>query len=206
VNTSWDVARFEICAHRWLHVGEPGYGVALLNETTYGHDVSRSARAGGGSTTTVRWSLLRAPRFPDPLTDQGRHSFRHALVAGASVADAVREGYQFHLPLRTAPGSHPVAPLVTVDHPGVVVEAVKLADDRSGDLVVRLYEALGDRTRARLAVRVPITGLEEVDLLERPLPPGRSGPDGVPSVVAEGDGAELRLRPFQVVTLRMPLP
>ena len=43
-NTSWEAAKFEICAHRWLHVGEPGYGVALVNDSTYGHDVSRTTR------------------------------------------------------------------------------------------------------------------------------------------------------------------
>ncbi|MFP3786328.1 glycoside hydrolase family 38 C-terminal domain-containing protein, partial [Burkholderia sp. SIMBA_024] len=71
-NTSWDAARFEISAHRWIHVAEPGYGVAIANESTYGHDVSRTTRADGGSTTTVRLSLLRAPVFPDPEADLGR--------------------------------------------------------------------------------------------------------------------------------------
>ncbi len=71
-NTSWDVARFEICAHRYVHVGEPGYGLAVVNDSTYGHDVTRTVRPDGGTTTTVRLSLLRAPRFPDPETDQGR--------------------------------------------------------------------------------------------------------------------------------------
>ena len=65
-NTSWDAARFEICAHRWVHVGEPGYGVAVANDATYGHDVGRVTRDDGGTTTTVRLSLLRAPLFPRP--------------------------------------------------------------------------------------------------------------------------------------------
>ena len=30
-NTSWDVARFEYVAHRFVHVGEPGFGVAVIN-------------------------------------------------------------------------------------------------------------------------------------------------------------------------------
>ncbi|HXW79971.1 MAG TPA: glycoside hydrolase family 38 C-terminal domain-containing protein, partial [Acidimicrobiales bacterium] len=30
-NTSWDAARFEFVAHRFVHVGEPGYGVAIVN-------------------------------------------------------------------------------------------------------------------------------------------------------------------------------
>jgi alpha-mannosidase len=34
VNTSWDAARFEVCAHRWVLVEEEGYGVALANRTT----------------------------------------------------------------------------------------------------------------------------------------------------------------------------
>lgn len=60
-NTSWEAAKFEICAHRWIHAEEPGWGVALLNDSTYGHDVTRQVRADGGQTTTVRLSLLRAP-------------------------------------------------------------------------------------------------------------------------------------------------
>ena len=67
VNTSWEAAKFEICAHRWIHVAEPGYGVAVSNSSTYGHDVTRNIREDdGGTTTTVRLSLLRAPKFPDP--------------------------------------------------------------------------------------------------------------------------------------------
>ena len=195
-NTSWDAARFEICAQRWLHVGEVGYGVALVNDTSYGHDVSRSARAGGGTTTTVRWSLLRAPRFPDPDADQGRHVFHHVVVPGAGIPDAVREGYAAHLPVRRVPGHRGVRPLVTVDHPGVVVEAVKLAEDRSGDVVVRLYEAWGARASARVALSVPVESVTGTDLLERPL----EGTDA-----ADEGGVRLAFRPFQIRTIRFSL-
>ena len=88
VNTSWDAARFEVCAHRWALVAEAGYAVALANRTTYGHDVTRHPRPGGGTYSRIRASLLRAPRFPDPDTDQGRHAFRHAIVPGPDVAGA----------------------------------------------------------------------------------------------------------------------
>ncbi|MCG5218753.1 glycoside hydrolase family 38 N-terminal domain-containing protein [Streptosporangium soli] len=193
-NTSWDAARFEICAHRWIHVGEPGYGVAVANDSTYGHDVTRLARPGGGTTTTVRLSLLRAPRFPDPQTDQGTHRFRYALVPGASIGDAVREGYHLNLPAREVRGGSAVAPLVAVDDPAVVVEAVKLADDRSGDVIVRLYESLGGRAAARLICAVPLSSVTETDLLERPLADGRS--------LAPPD-ITLRFRPFEIITLRL---
>ncbi|MBY8883338.1 alpha-mannosidase [Streptomyces sp. PTM05] len=195
-NTSWDAARFEACNHRFLHVGEPGWGVALVTDSTYGHDVARTVREEDrGTTTTVRASLLRAPRFPDPRTDQGTHRFRHALVPGARVVDAVREGYRVNLPERLVPGDARVAPLVAVDDAAVVVTAVKLADDASGDVVVRLYESLGGRARARLRAGFEVGEVVRCDLLERPL--------GAPeSAVADGE-VPLSLRPFELVTLRL---
>ena len=193
VNTSWEFARFEICAHRFLHVGEPGYGVAVTNDATYGHDVGRRTREDGGTTTTVRQSLLRAPQYPDPEADQGRHVLTTTIRPGAAIADAVEEGYRTNLAPRVVRGAHPVAPLVAVSNPAVVVEAVKLAEDGSGDLVVRLYESLGGRARATVTADAAATGVVATDLLERPL-------EGV--VTADGASVELELRPFQLVTLR----
>ncbi len=189
VNTSWDAARFEVCAHRWVLVAEEGYGVALANRTTYGHDVTRHPRPEGGTYSRVRASLLRAPRFPDPETDHGRHSFRHAIVPGAGVAEATAAGYALNLPVRRRVG-RPVAALVRVEDGTAYVEAVKLAEDGSGDVVVRLYEPLGARTRVRVTPSFETTGAEVVDLLERPLDSGA------------WDGAELTLRPFQITSLR----
>ncbi|WP_020523794.1 alpha-mannosidase [Catelliglobosispora koreensis] len=186
-NTSWEAAKFEACNHRFVHVTEPGWGAAVVTDSTYGHDVTRTA-----STTTVRLSLLRAPRFPDPQTDQGVHRFRYALVPGAGIVDAVREGYRINLPERTVAGSAQVRPLASVDNDAVVISAVKLADDASGDVIVRLYEACGGRAAATLTVSFPVAGVQECDLLERPYPHREAG-----------EGTRLRLRPFQMVTLRL---
>ena len=199
-NTSWDVARFEICAHRYLHVGEPGYGLAVVNDSTYGHDVACTVRPDGGTTTTVRLSLLRAPRFPDPETDQGRHRLRYGLVVGADLLDATREGHWLNLPARTLRGDTGVDPLVSVDNDGIVVSAVKLADDAGedpgGDVVVRVYEALGARASGHLALGFRADSVAVTDLLERPLD------GGVLDVDADGRVA-LTLRPFQILTLRV---
>ncbi|MER6447169.1 alpha-mannosidase [Streptomyces venezuelae] len=196
-NTSWEAAKFEICAHRWIHAEEPGWGVALLNDSTYGHDVTRDVRADGGQTTTVRLSLLRAPRYPDPETDQGSHTLRFSIAPGAGIGDAVREGHALNLPERVVGGAGPVAPLVAVDEDTVVVEAVKLAEDRSGDVIVRLYESRGGRVRATLTADFPLSAAVESDLLERPL---AGAAVGVPT--PEGR-VPLTLRPFQIVTVRL---
>ncbi|WP_328680931.1 glycosyl hydrolase-related protein [Streptomyces sp. NBC_00322] len=196
-NTSWEAAKFEACNHRFVHIEEPGWGVALVNDSTYGHDMTRTVRAAdSGTTTTLRVSLLRAPRFPDPETDQGVHRFRHALVPGAAIGDAVREGFRINLPERRVAGGAEVAPLVTVDNDAVVVSAVKLADDASGDVVVRLYESHGGRARARLTPGFEVAAAVATDLLERPLA------DAPTPELADG-AVKLSLRPFELVTLRL---
>ncbi|MDR2348678.1 MAG: glycosyl hydrolase-related protein [Bifidobacteriaceae bacterium] len=198
-NTSWDAARFEVAAHRWLHVGEPGYGVALVNDSIYGHEVTRPGPGWEGQPqTTVRLSLLRAPLYPDPETDQGQHTFRYALVADAAIADAVREGARANLPLRRAPGpAGGLAPLVEVTGAGLL-ETVKLADDRSGDVIARLYEPLGARGAARVAFGFPACEVRAVDLLEEALPEGFGRPGPRP----DGEAWVVALNPFEVVTLR----
>ncbi|MFF4134071.1 alpha-mannosidase [Streptomyces mirabilis] len=192
-NTSWESARFEVYGHRWVHIAEPGYGVAVINDSTYGHDVSRTVREDGGTTTTVRLSLVRAPRVPDPEADQGKHRFTYALLPGASIEDAIAEGYALNLPLRVADSAGPAEPVVSVDGEGVTIEAVKLADDASGDVVVRLYESRGGRGSGTLRTGFPLAGAQETDLLERPLT----------TVDTEGNAVAVALRPFEVRTLRL---
>jgi alpha-mannosidase len=201
VNTSWEAAKFEICAHRWIHIAEPGYGVAISNSSTYGHDVTRSIReSDGGTTTEVRLSLLRAPKFPDPTADRGRHELTVTVRPGAGIAEAVEEGYRTNLVPRLVRGAHGAEPLFTVDNPALVIEAVKLAEDGSGDVVVRLYESLGQRSTGLLTANFPATSVQATDLLER----ATEAPGVRISTGKTGThpGAELSLRPFQLVTLR----
>jgi alpha-mannosidase len=110
------------------------------------------------------------------------------------VADAVRHGYFFNLPLRTATAAQELAPLVRLDNDAVVVEAVKAADDRSGDVVVRCYESLGGRAGATLQTGFPLKSAWVTDLLERPVSELEVGPDNT---------VALQLRPFQVLTLKL---
>ncbi|MFF1830173.1 alpha-mannosidase [Paenarthrobacter sp. NPDC058040] len=193
-NTSWDAAKFEICAHRWIHVAEPGYGVAVSNSSSYGHDVTRAVREDGGTTTTVRTSLLRSAKFPDPEADRGQHTLDVSIRPGAGIADAVEEGYRTNLKPRFVRGKDAVEPLVAVSNPAIVVEAVKLAEDGSGDVIVRLYESLGQRSKGTVLANFESVGAVATDLLERPVE--ARGVECSPSA------AELTLRPFQLVTLR----
>ncbi len=204
-NTTWDRYRFEVPALRWVHVGEPGYGVAIANARTYGWDVSRSARAGGATFVTVRASLLRGAQYPDPDADLGSHRFVFRIVPGADIAGAVAAGYALAHPPRVVAGraGRHTDPAVSVR--GAVLETVKPAQDGSGALIVRLYEHLGRRTRATLTL-APDLSLDlatacEVDLHEQPMPS-----DELRSAVQRVDESgclTLALRPFQVRTVRI---
>ncbi len=186
-STTWDAAKFEVCAHRFVDVSEPAFGVAVLNDGRYGHGLQD-----GG----VRVSLLRAARFPSPVQDIGLHRVTIGILPhGAGLTDVLREAEALNMPLRQVTGhaAQHDKPAVTIDHPGVQVSSVKRADDGSGDLIVRLYEALGDH--ASVTVRTPwrIASADACNLLEEPQR-GFEVSDGIVS---------LPLRPFELVTLRM---
>ncbi|SDP64484.1 alpha-mannosidase [Pedococcus dokdonensis] len=194
VNTSWEAARFETSMHRFVHVEEPGFGVALVNDSTYGYDVARDWVADGSLTTTLRLSLLRAPRFPDPDTDHGVHTHRYGLVIGTDVGGAAREGARLNTPARTATGAQGFEPLVSVEGDGIALSSVKLAADRSGDLVVRVHEVLGGRAAGTVRVADRVSSVGAANLLEEPL--GDRPETDDPATVA------VVLGPFEVRTLR----
>ncbi|HEX6489099.1 MAG TPA: glycoside hydrolase family 38 C-terminal domain-containing protein [Candidatus Dormibacteraeota bacterium] len=188
-NTSWDEARFEVCAHRWVDLGEAGYGVALLNDCKYGHNVLGSV---------IGISLLRAPQHPDPSADQGAHRFTYALMPHAGdfrSAGVIAAAESLNPPLLradTALAAGTSASFLSVDTPQVVVSAVKRAED-SGAFVVRLYEAWGGACRARLRTSLPIRRATLTDLLER---------ESAAAELVDGE-VRLDLRPFQILTLKL---
>jgi len=188
-NTSWEAAKFETSMHRYVLVEEPGFGVALVNDSIHGFDTTRDA-VDGHVTTTVRLSLLRAPRFPDPETDQGVQTHRFGLVIGTDIAGATTAGTLMNTASRTVTGDHGFAPLVQVSG-DVVVSSVKLADDRSGDLVVRVYEPAGRRGTGSIAVDGPFGDPVEVSLLEEPLPEGSAHTSSIDAAFAV-DAFEVR--------------
>lgn len=196
-NTPWDAARFEVAAHRWLHLEEASYGVAVANSRTYGWDVTRTTRAAGPTWSKVRATLVKGARYPDPRADAGQHSFEFVIAPGVDLLGARSVGYRLAQPTRTRAGE-PVAPLVSVEGTAVV-ETVKLADDGSGDVVLRVFEPLGSRTRARLTLDFDVIDVSETDLLEE----DNLDPDIARALRSHNGGeVELDLRPFQVVTIR----
>ncbi|XP_063555115.1 alpha-mannosidase 2C1 isoform X11 [Gorilla gorilla gorilla] len=148
-NTSWDWARFEVWAHRWMDLSEHGFGLALLNDCKYGASVR-------GSILSL--SLLRAPKAPDATADTGRHEFTYALMPHKAPSPAPATSWS----------------AFSVSSPAVVLETVKQAESspQRRSLVLRLYEAHGSHVDCWLHLSLPVQEAILCDLLERPDPAG----------------------------------
>jgi len=193
-NTSWDLARFEVCAQKWADLSEPGYGVALLNDCKYGHDIQGNV---------LRLSLLRAPVSPDPVADRGTHEFTYALLPHAGdlrQGRVIEEAYALNVPLivrdtkprlGSLPSSHS---FFRTSRDGAVIEAVKVAED-GGSVIVRLYEAEGGRGPAVLTTTLPVRKAWRADLLEN---------EQQALTLREG-AVRLDLKPFEIVTIKFAL-
>ncbi len=165
-NTSWDAAKFEVAAHRFADISEPGYGVALLNDGRYGHEAL-------GSELSL--TLLRSPILPDRLADEGSHAFTYALLPHTGAwweAEVLAEAEDLNRPLLHAParGETRTVQVVSVDGPRLGLGALKPAEDGDG-LILRLYEPAGARGPVRITPSPGWTVFGEVSLMEDETPP-----------------------------------
>ena len=207
-NTTWDLAKDEVAAHKWADLSQHDFGVALLNDSKYGHKIKDNA---------IDLNLLRSTPYPGPeivkdadvkpgephggYTDQADHVFRYAIYshAGDAVAGGVPQaGYEFNLPLRlisTKPHAGPkpaASSLISLNVSNVIVEAVKQAEDDSA-MVIRLYEC--GQSNAKAAIRFGFTPkkVEETNLME----------ESLRELPLENNAVGLEFRPFEIKTLKV---
>ena len=187
---NYDRDRFEVSAHTWTALRDASRGAAVLNDCKYGVSVNDGV---------IGLSLLRSPKYPDPEADMGSHSFTYAYRAfdGGLEAGGVEEAADaLNDPVFTVPGSVPFTGIIGISDPSVAVESVKLAEDGSGDMILRLYESMGG---AREAYVTPLMPFGEACYCSLEEEPGEK--------VLRKDGAlKLSFRPFEIVSLRLTRP
>ena len=192
-NTSWDWARFETCAYKWVDLSKGGYGVSLLNDCKYGHDIHNNI---------IRITLLRSPTRPDPIADIGMHQFKYSLFphAGPWKEDTQREAYLLNDPIilyqssvtrKHSSISH-YNSLLTCDSPNVIIETVKRAEDGDG-IIVRLYESQRQRGRVNFRFGGAIDSAWMTNLLE----------ENESALFVDNDLIRLDIKPYQIVTMRI---
>jgi len=200
-NTSWDRARYEVCAHKWADLAEPGYGAALLNDCKYGYDIRDSV---------MRLSLIKSGVDPNPQADQEIHTFTYALYPHKGdfrEGQVIREAYDLNCPVYTVLADNspfcgtgavtlPASfSLIQSDLEHVIIEVIKKAED-SEDIIVRLYEAHGKRCRPVITV-APLFQMEvwECSLLEQEL--------DAQEPLNEGNRFVLPMMPYEIKTIKL---
>ena len=157
----------EYPGQKWIDLSGKDYGVSLLNDCKYGHDVNGNV---------MRLTLLRSPDDPDSRSDVGRHDITYSLYPHQGdwrQADSVRRGYELN---------NPLIPVVAADHAGklpkehsflgvepsnVIVTALKKAEAGDG-LILRFYECEGTPGEATIRFGAKAGSVRETDLMERP--------------------------------------
>ncbi|GAB4579791.1 MAG: alpha-mannosidase [Anaerolineales bacterium] len=197
-NTSWDWARFETCAQKWVDLSEGDYGISLLNDCKYGHDIHKNV---------LRLTLLRSPTSPDPTADLGEHRFTYSLFPHLGPWDhrTIAAAYNLNDPVivhLSKPTNQQISnqqsaisnlqSLISSSHANVIIETVKTAENGSG-LILRLYESQRKRGPITLTTAFPIQSAWITNLLE----------ENETELIPDGTQLHLNIRPYQVLTLRI---
>lgn len=190
-NTSWDAAKFEVCAHKWADLSEYGYGVSLLNDCKYGYSVEDNV---------MKLSLLKAATYPYPEADRGRHIFTYSLLphaGGFREGYVVQEGYTLNMPLlarrvEAHDGDLPeIWSLACTEQENIVIETIKKAEN-DDSVIVRFHEAYNQKCRVRITVGFDFREVYLVDLMEEN-----------PVMLSHiGRTVELPVRNYELITLK----
>ncbi|EPX71490.1 alpha-mannosidase [Schizosaccharomyces octosporus yFS286] len=197
-NTSWDVAKFEVCHHKFADYSDYNYGVSILNDCKYGFSVHGNL---------MRLSLLRSPKQPDAHADMGKHYFRYAILPhkGGLSPQVVRAAYKFNSLFRfvnknSIETSVEALDFVRVDgDENIIVSNVKKAEDEDA-IILRLYESLGGRSRCRLTLKnCDIKSVTKCNILEEDIAQVNLQND------EEGCHIQIELKAFEIASFKMSL-
>ena len=187
-NTSWDKAKFEVCAQKWGDLSEEGYGVSILNNCKYGYSAD-------GSEMSL--TLIKCGTFPNEVADQGHHSFTYSLYPhkdGFKQGKTIEEAYLLNRPMEVLPvGGNGKLPseysLVSSDMENIVIETVKKAENGNG-IVIRLYDAWNKKSKPMIKLGFSAKKIHLCNMLEEPI-----------SELGSGDEVKLDVSNFEIVTL-----
>ncbi len=183
----YDAGRFEVCNHKWTALTEESRCAAILNDCKYGVNVEGNS---------INLTLLRAPLAPDMRADKGTHEFTYSFYCKNGPfthSGIIQQAYELNVPVTCSRGFADKASLLSLDVGNVIIETVKPAEDGSGDLIIRLYEAVHNATQCNLAIALPYKQAVETDMLEKA---GKT-------LKSHNGSLHLKFRPFEIKTVRL---
>ena len=151
MRNSLETAKVEVPSARWADVSEKSFGVSLLNRSKYGYDIKGN---------TMRLSLLRSPKWPDPTADRGKHSIEYSLYphrGSWKEGNTEGRGYDYNNPLLVVEGaSHrgklaDAGSFVKLEPSSLVLTTMKKAEHSDG-WIIQWYDTRGEETEATLTL------------------------------------------------------
>ncbi len=198
-NTSWDMAKFEVCGHKWADISEGGYGVSILNDCKYGHAIHDGNMA---------LTLIKSGIEPNPTTDQEEHFFTYSILPhGGSWEDGEthKQAYMLNVPIYSALGGNALAErekdtsrqnreqnLVDISKDNVILETIKKSEDGDGT-IIRLYEYENKRSDVTIKWNGELEAVYECDLME----------NNIAEVSVDGDEFSFQVKPFEIKTFKI---
>lgn len=191
-NTSWDVARFEVCGHKWADLSEEGYGVSLINDCKYGYDIKDGV---------MRLSLLKSSTWPHEAADKEKHYFTYSIYphqGNLMQGDTIRMGYQLNVPavgklIPPQEGGLPEAyGLVELDKRSIVIESIKAAEDDDA-VIIRLYETMHQRSKAAMKLNINAEKVYLCNLLE----------ENIQELQLQNNILHFEIKPYEIKTFKI---
>lgn len=163
-NTSWDYAKFETVAHKWVDFSERNYGVSLLNDCKYGHDIKDN---------NIRITLIKSGIDPDPNADIGEHKFVYSLMPHKGnwfEAGIAKEAYELNYPLYAKisekKGSlNSENSFIEIEENSTILDTIKKSEDDEG-IILRFFEYSNSKDKVRVKTHQQIKKVYECDLIE----------------------------------------
>ena len=185
-NTSWEKAKFEVAAHRYVKLTDHSGGAALMNDCKYGYRLSENE---------LDLNLLRSPRYPDAAADKGTHYFTYSFYpcsGDMEMTPVIREAACLNRePLRLKGRLDIVPPVKILQSNGVSLEVVKKAE-KENCIVIRLVETEGSSSQIELATKA--AKFVETDLMEW---------NELAELKTDTGRIMLKLKPFEIRTFKL---
>ena len=183
-----DRDQHEVANYKWTALVEADRGFAVLNDSKYGVDVLDN---------TINLTLLKSALAPDMTADRGRQEFTYAFYFWDTPfieSGLVQEGYALNVAPQCMQGIGGTRSLFQLDQPNIILDTVKPPEDgNNGEIVLRLYEAMGTRTKAQLQTTLAIQSAYLTNMLEEVK--SQLNPDEY--------RIHLEFGPFEIITIRL---
>lgn len=189
-NTSWDEAKFEVCAHKFADVSEDGYGVSLMNDCKYGYDVSGS---------TMRLTMLKSATYPNPDADKCEHRFTYSLYPHKGdfrSANTYAYAYELNNPLvarKIDAGTGNLSSeysFIDTDCENIIIETVKKAED-SNDFIIRMFDCCKRRSTPKISFGFDVKRVALCDMME----------NEEKELTITDNTVTVEVKPFEIVTI-----